>query len=65
MGAEAAVPVQPAAEAVEPAPVVEVAPQPEVEPAAEPAAEAEVVEPVMASANGHASDGAKSLGFFA
>jgi hypothetical protein len=57
-GAEAGVPAQPAAETLEPAPVLE-APQPEAEPAAE------VAEPAMSSANGHASDGAKSLGFFA
>jgi hypothetical protein len=57
----AAVPAQPAAEVVEePAPVV-------TEAVAAPPAEAEMPadEPVMASANGHATDGAKSLGFFA
>ena len=60
-----------------PAPVAEVVPEPapEVAPdvpaqpsdAAPVAVESDLpsVEPAMASANGHASDGAKSLGFFA
>jgi hypothetical protein len=56
---------------VEPAPpVAEVAPEVAelpVQPSEAPAFEAETpaVEPAMASANGHAGDGAKSLGFFA
>jgi hypothetical protein len=60
---DAAAPAQPVAEAAEP--VAEVPAQPvdaELPPAVEPDAPAE---PVMAAANGHASDGAKSLGFFA
>jgi hypothetical protein len=61
--AEALVPEQPAAQAAEPTPeptevatAVEEIPQVEADP---------VAEPVMASVNGHSSDGAKSLGFFA
>ena len=57
--AELPMPAQPVAETLEPAPQVEVAPQPEAPSAAD------STEPAMASANGHASDGAKSLGFFA
>jgi hypothetical protein len=59
----AAVPAQPVAEqpaALEPAAVVESP----ADVAAE-VTEAPAAEPVMASANGHATDGAKSLGFFA
>jgi hypothetical protein len=62
--AVAEVPAQPVAEqapAVEEAPAVE-APQVEAAPAAEPEP---TLEPVMAGSNGHAHDGAKSLGFFA
>jgi hypothetical protein len=69
--AEAApVPAQPVAEEAPPA-AEPITVEPEVaevteqllEPQAEPAAQAE--EPVMAAANGRATDGAKSLGFFA
>jgi hypothetical protein len=56
--AEAAPEVVPdvAPDVAEPAAPVDETPQVEADPLAE---------PVMASANGHASDGAKSLGFFA
>jgi hypothetical protein len=57
-----------AAEAPAPAqPVAEVAPEVPALSDAVPAVEAELPaeEPVMAAANGHASAGAKSLGFFA
>jgi hypothetical protein len=59
-GAEAPAPVQPVAEEV-----AEVADLPDA--VAAPQVEAEVLseEPVMVAANGRATDGAKSLGFFA
>jgi hypothetical protein len=64
---EALVPEQPAAAVAEVVPDV----VPDLAEVASPAEETPqveadpVAEPVMASANGHASDGAKSLGFFA
>jgi hypothetical protein len=63
-GAEAPVPPQPATEAA----AGEVADEPTLTDAvAAPQAEADLAtgEPVMAAANGRATDGAKSLGFFA
>jgi hypothetical protein len=66
--AEPAEPVQPVADVAPEvvADVVDVPAQPSEAPAT-PAVEADqpTVEPAMAAANGHASDGAKSLGFFA
>jgi hypothetical protein len=71
-GSEAQVPAQPAVEAAPDVPEVpEVPDVPEVaalsDAVAAPQVEAEQssVEPVMAAANGRATDGAKSLGFFA
>ena len=59
-GAEAPAPAQPSAEAApEAAPLADAVAAPQVE--AEPSSD----EPVMAAANGRATDGAKSLGFFA
>jgi len=58
--ADTVVPVQPT-ESVEPVePVAEA-----LEPVEVPALQADPGEPVLASANGHAGEGAKSLGFFA
>jgi hypothetical protein len=59
----AAVPAQPAAESS--APVAEVPALADAVAAPQVEAEAHAGEPVMASVNGHSSDGAKSLGFFA
>jgi hypothetical protein len=65
--AEAAAPAEPVAEAA-PEVAPEVAPDVPAQPAdsaVQVEADLPAVEPAMASANGHASDGAKSLGFFA